>query len=166
METVLTSIKNAIETANIASVVFAYPGERKFRYDSPVIALKISRCKADEGAMLSYLGREYDAQTDKYIEKYGRKTEMTVTMDVFCPVYHGYSGLTCENVFTATVSCLSCLGSGIKIREFNSADTSYDKALDMYKCVCELKISAFLILESDGESEEFSDFSLRGEIRN
>lgn len=164
IETVLYAIKTAIENADIADAVLSFPSENKYRYEGPVIAIGISRCVSADGGLFSYLGTRYNALTDVYTELFGKKLEMTVSLDIRCPVSDTHSGISCINVFNDAVKSLNALSDGIKIKEMLCGDTSYDRISDMYRCRAELKIDAFLIGEADSETNEFTDFTLRGEM--
>lgn len=110
-----------------------------------------------------YLGIKSDAELGDR-ELYGFRTELSLSLDVYVPEPEGERG--CQAVFAKISDALFSLPSGMKRRELRCFEAAPDSETRMFKQSIELCCSAYFVSSVWEESGEFSDFVLRGVMRD
>lgn len=163
IETIIDRVKRAIKDSGISAAVTDHPGDLQNRFDGPVIFVGFSSGSGVSAGFLGYIGTEYDENADEYYEIYGKKLDITLSLDIRSPLTKK-GGAECTAVFSDIVCAVDDLGNGIKVREISCGDVFYDKVPNMYCCRAELKCTAFLYARKTDDSSEFTDFKLKGEL--
>ena len=72
----------------------------------------------------------------------------------------------CDRAVDSLRETLSALPAALKLLEMECGEVSPDEELGAYRCKCEVKCIAFLVAETDGDTPEFTDFKLKGSVKN
>ncbi len=157
----LNQVKAAvIETLQKAglSAVTAYDGAAK-RYDGPVAAVDVAEAAGKPGAFDSYLGQVYDPEAGTVVERYGRKLDVTLSVDVRAPTAAACEE-GCERAAEALLS--GGLPSGLRLGEQSWEAVAWDKANQMFLRKGRAVGRAFFTATAEVDSGVFLDFILKG----
>ena len=163
IETVLEQVKEKIAEIKEIDAVYNFPGEARKKHKRPVVSVAVEYAGGKPAGFFSYIGRKYAEEQDKYTEIYGKRLSLAVSADIRCPA-DIYGGSRTAVVFGSIAEALSGAG-GIKIQEMSCGETSYDRVKDCYFCRCRINISAFIYASLPEGEVEFTDFTMKGEIK-
>ena len=163
IELIIGKIKEKLSADGEFYVISDMTGSEKRRFDKPVVSVGLLGGNGSSPGFLNYIGVEYDASKDKYDEIYGKRMDLTFSVDVRCH-RENEEGSNCISVLSKVFQLLDDIGSGIRIREITCGDVSYDRTLGMYCCRAEVALTAFLYGKIEEDSTEFTKFTLKGEL--
>lgn len=141
----------------------SWPRERRTGPEKPVVLVSLQELKCVPAGMQDYLGSELDEKTGQWTEIYGRKAELTFVLDITAPPAVGADA--CREVFSRVVRLLQAERPlGLWVREVTGGETALDGKEGL------LKLSARVVCQGrlygrSGETGEFLDFTLRGDMR-
>ena len=136
------------------------PGQER---EEPVVVVSIRGCKAGPAGFQNYLGERYDAKTDRWEERYGKKAELTFGLDVYAP--EKGDGEMVQRAFDALAGALILGGpDGVDLREFSCGQTVRDGESRRLKRPVEAVCTAWLCAVTDAGGA-FIDFELRGVVK-
>lgn len=72
----------------------AYEDERFRERSGSVVAVGAKQAELAHAGLMNYLGEQYDAESGRTVEVYGRKLKMAASLDVYAPRRKGARG--CE----------------------------------------------------------------------
>ena len=70
----------------------AYEDERFRERSGSVVAVGAKQAELAHAGLMNYLGEQYDAESGRTVEVYGRKLKMAASLDVYAPRRKGADG--------------------------------------------------------------------------
>lgn len=139
----------------------AYEEERFRERSEPVIAVGAKQTELTEAGLFHYLGEQYDAESGRTVEVYGRKLKMTVTLDAYAPRRKGARG--CERAAeTASEALVETELDGVTLEALTWERTEWDKEYGMFVRRGTARCTACFVATADEESAVLTDFILKG----
>ncbi len=162
LEKVRQAVADYLNSRGVPAVT-AWPGRARQEREEPVVAVSVRGCKAGPAGFQNYLGERYDGETGRWEERYGRRAELTLGLDIYAP--EKGDGEAVQAAFDALVGAL-LLGSlpGLDLQEFSCGQTVWDSENRRLKRPVEAVCTAWLCAVTDGGGA-FSDFELRGVVK-
>ena len=138
----------------------SWPLEERPRLTSVVAAVSIRSCKAEPGAFWEYLGEELEPDTGTWRERYGRRLEVRLGLDLWAAGAGGAERL--QAAFDGLLEALrDGEPEGLRIREITCGETEYDRTTGLMVRRVEAKCGAFLYAAAE-EGSAFLEFEIRG----
>lgn len=162
IEVILTEIRRSVEELGGIDALYNYTGLDRKKHILPAVSIGAEYAEGIPAGFYSYLGTKYYKETDTYAEIYGKRLNLTISLDIRCPASEKGGG-GCIAVFGRIASAIDDIG-GIKVKEMSCGEVSYDKVNDSYFCRSKVLITAFLYTSREEDTEEFTDFTLKGEM--
>ena len=159
IEAILSGVRSALETAEVADVMTAFPAGEKKRFTEPVVALGVRAGESVSAGFSEYMGERYDEDDDAYYEIYGKKLELTLGVDIYAPKESGAGA--CLDVLAKIIAALPALPSGIRIKRFSCGETGFDAGTGMLLLKADMPCLCFMYADNTGDSE-LLDFTLKG----
>ena len=129
----------------------AWPPERPRELDRPEVLVSLRGCRMGPGGFQDYLGERYNPETGRWEERFGRRAELTLGLDLYVPLRLG--GALLEGG-----------PEGLNVQEFSCGETGWDESGRLLRrgvqAVCGCWVCAWG--ETDGV---FLDFELRGGLQ-
>ena len=111
--------------------------------------------------LMNYLGEQYDAESGRTVEVYGRKLKMAASLDVYAPRRKGARG--CEQTAEAvSEALLDGLADGLTLDELSWEKTEWDEEYGMFVRRGTARCTAYFVATADEESAVLTDFILKG----
>lgn len=143
--------------------VAAWPADPRQEREEPVVVVSVRGCKAGPAGFQDYLGERYDEKTGRWEERYGKKAELTLGLDIYAPERGG--GEAVQAAFDALAGVLICGGPpGLDLLEFSCGQTIRDPESRRLKRPVEAVCTAWLCAVTD-VGGAFVDFELRGVVK-
>lgn len=155
LNTVITAITTHLTSKSI-SAMRAYPAQSINRSSSYVV-VSVSKGKFSPAGCGRYLGVYTNGGVSG--EVFGNMAELEISMDIYAQT--AAAALT---TFDSVTESLADIPSGIKIKSFETEDTRYDEASEMFLRRTVLCCTACIVYEADTSGTVISDFKLRGEM--
>ncbi len=161
----LEQIKNAaVETLRKGGMkaVAEYEPAKIGAYGEAVAVLGVKEAESRELGFLSYLGEFYDEGRGTFVERYAKRMEAVLSLDIYAPKGAGASAA--ETAMERAVEILTeGLPSGLKIGRAAWENAEWDELSGMYRRRGTLCSQALLIAETaPEESGLILDFILKG----
>ena len=140
----------------------AWPEERRMRLDGPVVLVSLEKLTSAPAGLQDYLGERLDETTGQWKDLYGRRAQLTFTMDILAGPEVGEQ--PCRQVLDELVRSLHReRPAGLSVQELEAGELEYDEKEGLLKLRCHLKCEGWLCTAGD-EAGTFLDFALRGDI--
>lgn len=140
--------------------VTAWGEGRRRAAGKAVAVVSLREIRGGAPGFQDYLGEEYDRVRGCWVERYGKKVELTFGLDV--------TAATAEETQTGVDRLGEILSQGgpenLKTVSFWAGETAYDSAAKRYVCPARAEFSAWAVAEVR-EGETFLDFEVKGESR-
>ena len=108
------AVVKAVAEAGCAATA-AYGAEELKRYERAVAAVGVRETRITKAGLIGYLGRRTDERTQETAECYGRRMELSVSLDIYAPRTLGAQG--CEDAAeTAAQALTTALPEGLRLR--------------------------------------------------
>lgn len=144
------------------NAVAAMDGTQAARWREAVAAVSVSRVTCAPGGFQDYLGVETGAD-GREREVYGRRAELTLTLEVFAPRDGG--GDACQKAVQAAMECLACQGAaGLPALEVRTGRVEFLERDGLYRQEAVCRCGAWLTARADGEAGRFTDFEVKGRV--
>lgn len=109
----------------------AYEDERFRERSGSVVAVGAKQAELAHAGLMNYLGEQYDAESGRTVEVYGRKLKMAASLDVYAPRRKGARG--CEQTAEAvSEALLDGLADGLTLDELSWEKTEWDEEYGMF----------------------------------
>lgn len=142
--------------------VASWPGKVRTDAKSPVVLVSLEQMSCSSAGLQDYLGQRRDEATGQEKELYGRRAQMTFTLDVLAPP--GTGAGACRAVFDRLLLILQEEKPlGLRVRELTGDEMEYDGKEGLLRLRCHLVCAGWLYTTGD-EVGTFLDFTLRGDI--
>ncbi len=141
----------------------AWPPERPRELERPEVLVSLRGCRMGPGGFQDYLGERYNPETGRWEERFGRRAELTLGLDLYVPLRLGGEGM--QSALDALAGALLEGGpEGLNVQEFSCGETGWDESGRLLRrgvqAVCGCWVCAWG--ETDGV---FLDFELRGGLQ-
>lgn len=164
IQQVKTAVVNAIKAAGVTALT-AYSAEELKKYSCAVAAVGVREVSVTHSGAVEYLGQRYDAERGTVSEVYGRRLELSLSLDLYAPRPAGADA--CETAAeTVTQAMMTALPCGLCVQELRWEQVQWDKICGMFRLAGGAKYEAYFTAESAEETAEFTDFILRGVVQN
>ena len=138
--------------------VTAFPALPRRELEGPTAVVSLRGCKIGPAGFENYLGERYDPETDRWVERYGRRARLTFGLDLYAP--ERGEGEALQTAFDALAGALLLEGpEGLELEELSCGQTLRDG--ERLKRPVEAVFAACLSAASD-TGGGFTDFELRG----
>ena len=162
LEQVKSALAAALEKAGIAAQAAFSPGWAR-SYSQPVVAVGLRQGESRGGALSSYLGQRTDPDTQLEQEVYGMRLELTLSLDIYCPLGEGAS--RCDDVLEKLHQVmLEGLPAGLRPAELRWEETAWDEDTAMFLRRGSLSCSAFFTAAASEDGLWLTDFILKGVV--
>ena len=143
--------------------VTAWPASPRREQDEPVVAVSFRGCRVEPGSFQDYLGDRFDEGAGRWEERYGRKAEITLGLDIYAP--EKGDGAAVQQAFDALAEAL-LLGEpeGISLKALSCGQTVWDGDSRRLKRLAEAVCTLWLSAAADAGGG-FADFELRGVVK-
>ena len=165
--TAVKQVKRAVVKAMTdagVTAVESYSAERFKMSKCAVTAVGARETVIEPGGGLAYLGRKADEKTQEVREVYGRKMDLTLSLDVYAPREFGADGCE-ETAEMAMQALMTALPEGLKLRELHLGQTEWDKVTGMFRLRASAAYEAYFLCEMAEDETVFTDFVLKGTVK-
>lgn len=146
----------------IAAVTAWSGAGRKFG-DEPLVSVSLRRCSAGQSGFANYLGEKYNEDTGNWQEIYARKVDVTLGLDIYCPVELGEEAV--DAAFDQLVVALTeGAPSGLNLEEISCGETGYSEEGVLKRSV--QAVCALYLYAMAEAGELFLDFKVKGGFIN
>ncbi|MBD9251621.1 hypothetical protein EGR95_01820 [bacterium] len=129
-----------------------------------VAAVGTKETVIEESGAIEYLGEKVDEMTQEMVAVYGRKMLLTLLIEVYAPRTMGAAG--CEEAAeTITQAMMTALPEGLKLRTLQWGKTGWDKTKGMFRLDASAKYAAYFVAEAAEDGTVFTDFVLKGTVK-
>ena len=128
------------------------------------IRISIVSAEQSEAGFARFLGLETRPEDGAELEVYGMKCQLGLQLDIYAGPEHHNGAACCEDALDEILQALALQG-GLSIKSVKCAQTRFDEDPGMFICPCCVEACAELLFRSGGETGEFTDFILKGELR-
>lgn len=147
---------------NGVQAMSAWPENRRASADGPVVLVSLEKLSCASAGLQDYLGETLDESTGQWRDLYGRRAQLTFTLDILASPRTGAQA--CREVFDQLVRCLQTdKPAGLSVRELDGEELKYDEKEGLLNLRCRLKCEGWLCTTGD-EAGTFLNFTLRGDI--
>lgn len=143
--------------------VTAWPAGPREEPEGPVAVVSLRGCRAASSGFQDYLGERFNPTSGRWEERYGKRAELTLGLDIYAPEKKG--GQAVQAAFDKLAEAL-LLGApeGMDLREFSCGQTVRDAERRLLKRPVEA-VCAVLLWAMEDAGGEFIDFELRGVVK-
>lgn len=128
----------------------AYEDERFRERSGSVVAVGAKQAELAHAGLMNYLGEQYDAESGRTVEVYGRKLKMAASLDVYAPRRKGARG--CEQTAEAvSEALLDGLADGLTLDELSWEKTEWDEEYGMFVRRGTARCTAYFVATADEE---------------
>ena len=164
IQQVKAAVVNAIDDADVTALT-AYSAEELKKYSSAVAAVGTREVNITHSGAAEYLGQRYDEETGAVQEVYGRKMDLSLSLDIYAPRAAGADA--CEEAAeTVTQAMMTALPCGLHMQKITWQQVQWDKVCGMFRLGGQANYEAYFTAETAEETAEFTDFILRGVVQN
>lgn len=162
IDTVVSCVVQTLENAGIDAYA-KYPAAELDTKAQTVVCVGVSSCRNVSAGLGEYLGQREDSERGA-TNLYGFRMELVLSLDIYAPLKIGADG--CTQCFSDTATALRALPSGLKPQALVCAQAQPDSSTAMFKCPVELHCTAYFVCTAGEEENEFTDFVLKGVLKN
>ncbi|MGM9619321.1 MAG: hypothetical protein ACI3W8_05770 [Oscillospiraceae bacterium] len=161
LEQIKAAVAETLRAAGMNAVTEYEPGMAQ-AYSEAVAAVGLAEAESGTLGYQSYLGEELDEKTGAVVERYARRMEATLSLDIYAPKSAGAA--EAERAMERAMEILTRgLPAGLKVSKAVWEKVCWDELSGMYLRRGTLKCHALLIAErSQEESGLILDFILKG----
>lgn len=147
---------------NGVQAISSWPEGRRIGADGPVVLVSLEKLNCASAGLQDYLGQRLNEATGQWQDLYGRRAQLTFTLDILAAPRVGAQ--ECRTAFEILVRCLQTeKPAGLSVRELASEELEYDEKEGLLKLRCRLKCEGWLCAAGH-EAGTFLDFILRGDV--
>ncbi|MCM1150236.1 MAG: hypothetical protein NC319_09180 [Butyricicoccus sp.] len=162
LDSVVSAIIAALNEAGIGAVE-AYPKKELCRLDGALVCVGVKSAKGLPAGFGGYLGLGADPETGRSEELYGARCVLELSLDIFAGT--GAGAGECTRCAGRIPAALGALPEGIKISSLSFGAAAPDGGTGLFKCSGVLSGTAYFIARERPEDGVFSDFILRGSVK-
>lgn len=165
LEQIKTAAAETLRAAGMRAVT-EYEPERLGAYDEAVAVIGVKEAESRELGFISYLGESLDEERGTVVERYAKRMEAVLSLDIYAPRSVGASGA--ETAMERAAALLTeGLPSGLRIGRAAWGQAEWDQRSGMFLRRGTLDCQALLIAEADPEEDGLIlDFILKGVMKH
>lgn len=153
-------MEQMVQALNLAGLhaIAAMPKTVAPRLTAPVVAVETAGASCTQAGMYRYLGMAEDGR-----EMYGRRLEAVLRLEIFSP-----KAAAGDGVRKAVGQVMNVLLDGIpalSMGEITVEESSFNTACDCFTCAVRVPVSALVYATASDDGTEFTDFTLKGELK-
>jgi len=142
--------------------VASWPEKDRADAKRPVVLVSLEQMNCVTAGMQDYLGQRLDEVTGQEKELYGRRAQLTFSLDILASP--GTGAKACRAVFDHLLQVLQEEKPlGLRVRELTGDEMEYDGKEGLLRLRCHLVCAGWLCTTGN-EAGTFLDFTLRGDI--
>ena len=164
LETLVTAVVGALKTEGLNAAP-AYERTPIERGGQPLVCVSVKSAERTGSGFAEYLGVFADPETGVERETFGMRADVELGMDVYVSRKSENAAMECVRVFDEAAQCMSALSAGWKMRSVSCGEPAPDGETGLFRCKGSMRGTAYLIAQPESESEAFTDFSLKGVLR-
>lgn len=141
----------------------SWPGDRRTGPEQAVVLVDLEQVKCSGAGLAGYLGQRLEEQTGMWEEVYGRRAELTFSLDICASPQAGAGA--CRELFARTAEALGSgrvLGLGVK--SLTGGEPGSDSKEGLLKLEARLVCEGWLCAGPERREDAFLDFTLRGDM--
>ena len=158
-DTILSALTASLVSADVPAIR-AWP-EAALDTAESCVCVEMKSCRLSGSGMGEYLGLRTTSDGQDDAELYGLRLETEILLTVLAP-----TAADCASMLDDLSAALDTLPGGLKVQALVCSQVKPDRAAGMYRCEAVLSTLAYLLAERDEETGCFTDFELKGVIRN
>ena len=140
--------------------VAAWEKEERVSRDGAISAVSLRGCTGGPAGFQDYMGEFWEEEKGCWVERYGRRAELTFGLDVWAPRSGGEAA--CATLFSRIAQVLTLGGpEGMRLKEISCGETEFDEREGLFHCSVRAVGTVFLRAKTD-ESGMFTDFTVKG----
>ena len=159
-EQVIRALVQGLKTAGLPAVA-AWQRDKLPALQEAAAVVGIERTESEPTAFSEYLGTAYDAAKDCFVERFGRRLNLTLYVDLYAP---RESAAALEAGWNRLEEMLLSPLAGLRMRSVRRGSIEYDRRSAYLKCRCMLSCTAFFTAERSEEGALLQDFILKGMV--
>lgn len=161
LEQVKTAAVETLRAAGLRAVA-AYEPEKLGAYSEAVTVIGVQEAESRELGFISYLGESFDPARGTVVERYAKRLETVLSIEVYAPRSAGAAAT--ETAMERAVEALTAgLGTGVKTGRAAWGQAEWDERSGMFLRRGTLACQALLIAEAEPEEDGMIlDFILKG----
>ena len=125
--------------------------------------LGVQETQSGDAALWQYLGEQWDAAQGCPVERYGKKLQLTLYVDLYAP--RGAAETIEQAWETLETALLEPLAEGLRIETVQRGETAADNASGYLKCRCTARCTACFTAVRAEEGAALTDFTLKGVLQ-
>lgn len=130
---------------------------------SSFVKVGVARAGASAGGFARYLGVERDPETGER-EVYGLRCDLTLRLDVYAPLSAENAATACLDLFDAAADAIASV-PGLRLTALRCGAPAPDRETGMFRLEGAAECRALLVASGAADEGTFTDFVLRGELR-
>lgn len=163
LEKVLQAVAGYLSGRGVPAAT-AWPAGHRQEREEPVVLVSLRGCRVEPSGFQNYLGESFDQESGRWTERYGKKVRLTLGLDIYAPEKGG--GDMVQSAFDALAAALLLEGpEGLDLLELSCGETALDGGSRRLRRPAQAVFSAFLWAGGDMEGGVFTDFELRGVVK-
>lgn len=162
LDSVVSAAVAALNKAGIRAVE-AFAENELCCLDGALVCVGVKSAKGLPAGFGGFLGLGVDPVTGKRGELYGARCRLELALDIYAGAEAGAG--ECTRLAGRIPAALSGLPEGIKISSLSFGQAAPDGETGLFKCPGTLDGTAFFITRETDEDGVFSDFILRGSVK-
>lgn len=162
LETLRQMVANYLNRKGVPAVT-AWADTPRLELERPFVVVSLRKCKVESSGFQNYLGERYDSQDGRWVERYGKKAQLTLGLDIYASDRSGGDGI--QSAFDTLADALLLDGpDGLDLQELSCGQTTWDRSNRRLKRPAEAVFSTYLCAVTSGDGA-FTDFILRGVVK-
>lgn len=150
-------------TAAGLPVVTAWVRTKIPQLTTAAAVLGVQETQSGDAALWQYLGEQWDAAQGCPVERYGKKLQLTLYVDLYAP--RGAAEAIEQAWETLETALLEPLAEGLRIETVQRGETAADNASGYLKCRCTARCTACFTAVRAEEGAALTDFTLKGVLQ-
>ena len=143
--------------------VAAWPEGRAQEPGQAMVLVSLEEVKCTSRGLQDYLGQWADEPGGEEILRYGRKAQLTFTLDILTPPQAG-AGQKRELLDRLLAAFQTQAPLGLRVQELEVEQTEYDTKEKLLRRRCRLRCSGWLHAKEQQQEDSLLSFELRGEM--
>lgn len=161
IELVRKALAERITDAGIP-VVQAWERARLPALSGVAAVIGVEETTSSDAGQWNYLGMSYDATQDQTMERYGRKLQLQLYIDLYAP--KDQAEACGQSIEKLEELLLDPLYAGVRAQTVHCDALGVDSASGYLKCRCSAACTAYFTASRIDESAMLTDFELKGVV--
>ena len=164
LETLVTAVVGALKAEGLCAAA-AYERVPLERGGQPLVCVSVRGAERTGSGFAEYLGVFADPETGVEHETFGMRADVELGMDVYVSKKSENAAMECVRVFDEAARAVSALSAGWRLRSISCGEPEPDGETGLFRCKGSMRGTAYLIAQPEGDSGAFTDFILKGVLK-